>query len=104
MPTTKTATDREGFGIAYLEAQLFGVPVVATRNAGVDEAVHDGVTGLLVDDTPDALSAAVTRLLHDADLRRRLGEAVPQERSNRMLPEAEIEILSPLATFAGPSG
>ncbi len=75
MPTTKTEIDREGFGIVYLEAQLFGVPVVATRSAGVDEAVEDGKTGLLVDDTPEALAVAVARLLDDADLRHRLGEA-----------------------------
>jgi glycosyltransferase involved in cell wall biosynthesis len=62
MPTTKTEHDREGFGIVYLEAQLFGVPVIATRHPGVDEAVHDGEGGILVSDSPQELLAALERL------------------------------------------
>ena len=62
MPTTKTEHDREGFGIVYLEAQLFGVPVIATRHPGVDEAVHDGEGGILVSDTLQELLAALERL------------------------------------------
>jgi phosphatidyl-myo-inositol dimannoside synthase len=62
MPTTKSDTDREGFGIVYLEAQLFGLPVVASRHPGVDEAVHDGEGGWLVGDTHAELVAALGRL------------------------------------------
>lgn len=75
MPTTKTGTDREGFGIVYLEAGLFGLPVVATRHPGVDEAVIDGETGLLIDDSPQALIDALRTLVTDADLRLRFGRA-----------------------------
>lgn len=74
MPTTKTETDREGFGIVYLEAQLFSLPVVATRQPGVDEAVEGGETGVLIDDTEMALKHAITTLLGDAELRRQMGE------------------------------
>ncbi len=62
MPTTKTGQDREGFGIVYLEAQLFGLPVIATRQPGVDEAVQDGEGGLLIDDSLADLTAAIERL------------------------------------------
>lgn len=75
MPTTKTATDREGFGTVYLEAQLFGVPVVATRQPGVDEAVVDGVTGVLVDDTQESFEDALAKLIHNAELCRAFGAA-----------------------------
>lgn len=75
MPTTKSETDREGFGIVYLEAQAFGVPVVATRQPGVDEAVKDGEGGLLIDDTPEALHAALKKLIDNPALRERLGAA-----------------------------
>lgn len=62
MPTLKTATDREGFGIVYLEAQLFGLPVIACRHPGVDEAVRDGEGGLLIGDSVDDVVRAIERL------------------------------------------
>jgi phosphatidylinositol alpha-1,6-mannosyltransferase len=66
----------EGFGLVYLEAGAHGLPIVAHAIGGVPEAVVDGATGLLVapGDTA-ALTQAFARLLEDAPLRRRLGEA-----------------------------
>ena len=63
----------EGFGIVFLEAMAVGVPVVGTRVVGSEDAVVDGVTGLLVPcgDAP-ALAAAVLRLFSDCRLRERL--------------------------------
>lgn len=67
--------DVEGFGIVYLEAAACGRPVVASWTGGVPDAVVDGETGLLVPPgDPDALAAALDRLLGDPDLARRLGE------------------------------
>lgn len=65
----------EGFGLSYLEAAAFGLPVLAYRTGGVPEAVRDGETGILVgeNDVP-ALSEALTALLTDESFRRRLGE------------------------------
>jgi glycosyltransferase involved in cell wall biosynthesis len=37
----------EAYGLAYLEAQAVGLPVVAQKTAGVPEVVQDGVTGIL---------------------------------------------------------
>ena len=66
----------ESFGIACLEAMAFGLPVVATRVGGLPEVIEDGVTGLLVPPgDADALAQAMIRLLSDADLRRRMGQA-----------------------------
>lgn len=66
----------EGFGLTYLEAGAFGLPVIGTRTGGVAEAIEDGVTGLLVPEADlEALSTALSRLLGDAELRRRLGQA-----------------------------
>lgn len=75
MPTTKTTQDREGFGIVYLEAALFGLPVVATRQPGVDEAVIDGQTGILVEDKISDLTSALKKLIDDPSGRQRLGQA-----------------------------
>ncbi len=73
MPSTKTANDREGFGIVAIEAALFGLPVIATNQPGVDEAVIQGRTGILIDDTIADLTKAITDLADDESLRHRLG-------------------------------
>ena len=66
----------EGFGLVYLEAAAHGLPVVAHHVGGVADAVVDGRTGLLVpENRPAQLAAAFERLIHDRDLRLRLGEA-----------------------------
>jgi glycosyltransferase involved in cell wall biosynthesis len=66
----------EGFGLVYLEAAAHALPVVAHDVGGVSEAVVDGVTGLLVPpDRPAQLAAAFERLIHDPDLRHRMGTA-----------------------------
>ncbi len=68
--------DREGLGIALLQAQAAGVPVVASRAGGMPEAVQDGTTGFLVApaDVP-ALADALRRLVDDPALRERMGAA-----------------------------
>ena len=64
----------EGFGIVYLEAGAYGKPVVAGNVGGAIDAVLDGVTGLLVDPLDQlAVAEAITRLLLDPELARRLG-------------------------------
>ncbi|MES2667203.1 MAG: glycosyltransferase family 4 protein [Pseudomonadota bacterium] len=66
----------EAYGLAYLEAQAAGLPVVAMAVAGVPEVVTDGVTGFLLPDGDAAgMAAAIERLLTDADLRGTMGRA-----------------------------
>jgi glycosyltransferase involved in cell wall biosynthesis len=75
-----TPSIEEGFGLVALEAQALGVPVVASRVGGLPEIVLDGRTGLLVEPADaSALAGAITRLLGDAELRRRMGEAAKRE-------------------------
>jgi glycosyltransferase involved in cell wall biosynthesis len=67
---------REGYGVAAREAMAHGRAVVASAVGGLVDAVEDGVTGMLVPPRdPDALRAALERLLTDAALRTRLGAA-----------------------------
>ncbi|MGA3008057.1 MAG: glycosyltransferase family 4 protein [Opitutaceae bacterium] len=66
----------EGFGLVYLEAAAHGLPSVGHTVGGVNEAVVDNVTGLLVPpDRPAQLTAAFERLITDPALRHRLGDA-----------------------------
>ena len=66
----------EGLPIVLLEAMAHGRPVVATPVGGTPELVTDGETGLLVPPRdPEALAAALRRVLDDPDLARRLGTA-----------------------------
>ena len=80
MPVVNDAVDKEGFGLVYLEAALHGVPSIATRMSGVDEAVEDGRTGVLVEDGDVSSLARVIALLRDdVALREQLGRQA-QER------------------------
>ena len=67
---------QEAFGRVVIEAGFAGIPVVGTRVEGIPEAIDENVTGLLVPpEAPEALGAAVARLLEDEPLRRRMGLA-----------------------------
>ncbi|MGR3173254.1 MAG: glycosyltransferase family 4 protein [Candidatus Scalindua sp.] len=74
MPSKTVDVDYESFGIVYIEANACGKPVIGGRSGGVEDAVIDGVTGLLVDpENINEISDAIIRLLNDENLARRLG-------------------------------
>jgi len=65
----------EGLPLAPLEAGAAGLPVVASRIPGMDEAVEDGVTGVLHDvDDDSGMAASVLGFLRGRDLARRFGQ------------------------------
>jgi glycosyltransferase involved in cell wall biosynthesis len=66
----------EPFGIQIVEAMASGIPVVASAAGGIPELVVDGKTGILVErDNPDALAAALLRLMDDPALAKEMGIA-----------------------------
>ena len=66
---------REEFGVAAVEAQAMGIPVVSTRVGGIPEAVLDGETGILVEPgDSEQLAQAIVTLIEDPVLRRQMGE------------------------------
>ncbi len=75
----------EGMSNAVMEAMAVGVPVIATRVAGMADLIVDGQNGVLVPpDDPAALRGAIERLQADQALCRRLiagGRATAAERS-----------------------
>jgi glycosyltransferase involved in cell wall biosynthesis len=67
---------REGLPNVLLEAMALGVPVVATRVAGVPSLLNDGLNGLLTHpNDAGQLVGPLTRLLMDSDLRGKLAQA-----------------------------
>ncbi|QND50686.1 glycosyltransferase family 4 protein (plasmid) [Phyllobacterium sp. 628] len=84
----------EAYGIAYLEAQAAGLPLVAQATAGVPEVVNDGVTGFL---TPEgdvgAYAKAVAEMLDDQGKHRIMGLAARRFiREERSLEVAAVQL------------
>ena len=67
--------EQEGFGIVFLEAAACGVPQIAGRSGGADEAVLEGETGFVVDSPTDstAVKQALEQLLVDSEIRKEMG-------------------------------
>ncbi len=64
----------EGMSNALLEAMACGLPCVATRVSGSEDAISDGVNGLLVEpEQPAEMAQALRRIIEDSDLAQRLG-------------------------------
>jgi glycosyltransferase involved in cell wall biosynthesis len=64
----------EDYGYITLEAMLAGKPVITCSDSGgATELVRDGVTGLIVDPSPQAVGAAIDRLWSDKRATKRMG-------------------------------
>lgn len=89
--------DEEGLPVGLLEAMAAGLPVVATRHAGIPDAVLDGTTGLLVDEGDiTAMADAMHTLACDPELRASLGEAGRARAASHFSLQAEARSLRTL--------
>jgi colanic acid/amylovoran biosynthesis glycosyltransferase len=83
-----TYGDSEGTPVGVLEAGAAGLPVVATRHAGIKEALIDDETGLLVEEGDvEGMAAHMMRLAQDPHLASRMGKAGRQ----RIIEEFSME-------------
>jgi glycosyltransferase involved in cell wall biosynthesis len=77
LPSMNDGWKFEGYGLVYLEASAAGLPVIGTTDCGADDAIDDGITGLLISQAQVAeqLPAAILRLLRDPALAARMAAA-----------------------------
>lgn len=101
------ASRDEPFGLAYVEAMLMGLPIVACRSGGAAEIVVDGETGLLCDPS-DASQMAddLLQLLGAPGLARAMGERGRQRALESFAPPVLarkwLQVLRQAALPAGP--
>lgn len=73
---TTPANDTEGTPVAVMEAGASGLPVIATRHAGIPEVVEHGQTGFLIEEGDiDGMAEYIIRLGSEPALASRLGKA-----------------------------
>lgn len=86
------STEPEPFGMVAIEAMAAGLPVVAAGHGGLLDIVVPEQTGLLVAPRDSAaLADAMQRLLQDAPLRRRLGQAGLLRQAQHFSLDAQVE-------------
>jgi glycosyltransferase involved in cell wall biosynthesis len=90
----------EPFGLAPLEANACGLPVVAVAEGGVRETIIDGVNGLLVQHQPQMMADAIQRLAHDKDLAAQLSKNASKIIQEKWSVNAAVERLERQLTEA----
>ncbi|WP_308192969.1 glycosyltransferase [Mycobacterium sp. PSTR-4-N] len=84
----------ENLPTVLIEAGATERPVAATRVGGIPDIVIDGETGVLFEPgSPEALAAAVGRLLDDPELRRRMGAAAGERARREFSADAWVDRL-----------
>ena len=77
-----STSDNEGMPVALIEAQLAGVPVIATDVGSNAEVIEDGVTGMVTSKNPQEHIEAIEKLAKGKNLFQKMGDA-GRERSTK---------------------
>ena len=86
------ASMTEAFGVAPIEAQAMGVPVVCSDAGGLPENVEHEVTGFVVARRDaEAIADRLALLATDAGLRRRMGEAARRRAETLLSSERQLD-------------
>jgi glycosyltransferase involved in cell wall biosynthesis len=74
--TTPLEGDKEGTPISVMEAMATGLPVLATRHAGIAEVIEHNVSGILVDEYDlEDMTNCMLQLVKNGELRSTIGSA-----------------------------
>lgn len=93
--------DSEGTPVAILEAGAAGLPVVATRHAGIPDVVVEGKTGILVDELDtDAMADAMIQLLLDKERAKQMGSNARQHIRKHFSIERHLGLLKDILEMA----
>jgi colanic acid/amylovoran biosynthesis glycosyltransferase len=86
--------DREGTPVALIEAQMLGLPCVATRHEGIAEVVEHEVTGFLVEENDiDDMVSYMIMLLSEPELIQRMSVAAKKVVRSKYKQDAQLEKL-----------
>jgi len=81
----------EGLGTALQAAMAYGLPVISTIRGALGEVVENGRTALVAEPSANDFAVAMTRLLADQDLQKRLREAGRKEVIDRFSADRMVE-------------
>ena len=91
--------DSEGTPVAIIEAQMSGLPVIATRHAGIPDVVVDGETGFIVEEADvDGMTEAILKVAKDPELAGQLGKAARKRAIENFTMDRHISQLAKMIT------
>ncbi|MDP5078198.1 MAG: glycosyltransferase family 4 protein [Nonlabens sp.] len=93
--------DQEGTPLSVLEASATGIPVIATRHAGISDVVQHGVTGLLCDECDvDTMATHMIELLEQPDKAKAMGTQGKERIKTHFSMDRHIDALYEILTAA----
>lgn len=99
MLSSSTATgDTEGFGIALIEANYFGLPCIGAKDCGIEDAISDYESGLLIryDDT-EAFINALKNILSRRDSFEQGAKAWAMKHDWKIITKRYIEVMNTIS-------
>jgi glycosyltransferase involved in cell wall biosynthesis len=81
----------DGTARALREAMAMGKPVIVANRGMLPELIEDGVSGLVVNDTPEELARAVLHLLRHPEMRKAMGEAAREKAHREFRLDRQVE-------------
>jgi glycosyltransferase involved in cell wall biosynthesis len=95
----------DGTARAVREALACGLPVLTTRRGALPELVRDGVTGRVLDETPEAFAQALVSLAQESEARRRMSEAARKDAEARFSLARQVQtVLESYRALLGSAG